>query len=254
VERLDPAQNSVDPWIVDVDTGFATALRPTSEGSGANGPVWSSDGTRIFYGDAMGLGVLPTSGGQADKWTLPQNFPLSSSPDGQFLLTSMQYDGTDRDLMLVPLTGDHRPVPYLQTPFNQTAGRFSPDGHSVAYVSDESSRPEVYVQSFPQPGNKMRISRGGGTNPEWSEDGRSVYFLSAATNGTTAMMVAQVSPGGSALQRLFDVPAGPRPGARSVFAVLDHGRRFLINVFVPVTEPQVLTIGLNWATGLKKGR
>jgi hypothetical protein len=81
-----------------------------------------------------------------------------------------------------------------------------------------------------------------------------VYFLSAATNGTTAMMVAQVSPGGSALQRLFDVPAGPRPGARSVFAVLDHGRRFLINVFVPVTEPQVLTIGLNWATGLKKGR
>jgi serine/threonine protein kinase/Tol biopolymer transport system component len=247
LERGDPF-----PWIVDVDSGFATPLRPSLESSGGNSPVWAHDGTRIFEGPASGLRILPTSGGQADEWTLQQNFPLSNSPDGQFLLVLMQSDGTGRDLMLVPLTGDHTPVPYLQTPSDEMSGRFSPDGRSVAYVSNESRRPEVYVQSFPQLGSKMRLSRTGGTNPEWSDDGKSVYFLSTEPDGTTAMTVAQIESGRTTPRRLFDVPAGRRDNARSAFAVFDNGRRFLINVFVPVTEPQVITIGLNWTSGLKK--
>jgi Tol biopolymer transport system component len=252
MERLDPAQNATGPWIADVNTGFATALRPSIEGDAANSPVWAHEGDRIFYSDPTGLRVVPTSGGQADRWAVPPSWPQSSSPDGQFLLIDTQSATTGRDLMLVPLTGDHTPAPYLQTAFEEAGGRFSPDGRSVAYISNESDRPEVYVQSFPQLGTKRRLSRTGGANPEWSDDGKSVYFLSTAPDGTTAMMVAQVSPSGSAPQRLFDVPAGPRDPSRSVFAVFDNGRRFLINVFVPVTEPQVITIGLNWAAGLKK--
>jgi Tol biopolymer transport system component len=247
VERGDPF-----PWIVDVSSGFATALKPSTNGSGGNSPVWAHNGHRIFQASVTGLRMLPTSGGQGDEWALRQNFPLSSSPDGQFLLVLMQFDGTGRDLMLVPLTGDHTPVPYLQTPFEETAGRFSPDGRLVAYVSNDSGQSEVYAQSFPQLGNRMRLSQNGGTNPEWSEDGKFVYFLSSGPDGTTAMMVAPISPRGSAARRLFAVPPGRRDSARSAFAVFDNGRRFLINVLVPVTEPQVLTIGLNWTSGLKK--
>jgi serine/threonine protein kinase/Tol biopolymer transport system component len=251
MERLDPAQNATGPWIADVNTGFATALRPSIEGDAANSPVWAHEGDRIFYSDPTGLRVAPTSGGQVDRWAVPPSWPQSSSPDGQFLLIDTQSAATGSDLVLVPLKGDHTPVPYLQTSFGEASGRFSPDGHSVAYVSKESGRLEVYVQSFPQPGNKRRLSRAGGTHPEWSEDGQSVYFLGNEPNGTTAMMVAEISSGDIAPRKLFDVTPAQADNARSQFAVFDNGRRFLINVLVPVTVPQVITIGVNWATGLK---
>ena len=61
------------------------------------------------------------------------------------------------DLWVLPLFGDRQPVPFLQTQFDECQGQFSPDGRWVAYVSDESGRYEVYVQSFPRPGASRRL-------------------------------------------------------------------------------------------------
>ena len=101
------------------------------------------------------------------------------------LMIQQEFVASQSDLMLVSLTGDHTPTPYLQTSFNEHSGRFSPDGRSVAYVSNESGREEVYVQSFPRTAAKIRISAAGGTQPEWNDDGRELYFLqrSRVANG-----------------------------------------------------------------------
>jgi hypothetical protein len=156
--------------------------------------------------------------------------------------------------MVLSLEGDHPLTSYLQTPFNERLGRFSVDGTKVAYVSDESGRDEVYVDSFPKPTRKMRISAAGGTTPEWGSDGE-LYFLQPARSGDPAMMLAATSgTGHAAPQRLFEVPGADATGNRPAFAVFDNGRRFLIKLLLPIVAPQVITIGQNWTTGLAGAR
>ena len=77
-------------------------------------------------------------------------------------MVSRQDQKTLYDLWLVPLEGDRTPRPYLQTRFNEFTGRVSPDSQWLAYVSNETGRSEVYVQSFPVPGSKRRVSTSGG--------------------------------------------------------------------------------------------
>ena len=93
-------------------------------------------------------------------------FASDWSPDGRFLLYEQQNPKTGWDLWLLPLEGDRKPVPWLQTSFWERSGRISPDGRWVAYVSDESSKQEIYVQPFRQgSGGKWQISTGGGNYP-----------------------------------------------------------------------------------------
>jgi len=251
IERTDPQLNSVDPWIVQLSSGFATPLRAGSEGALASSVTWSHDGQKVFY--SSGYGVLKSvskSGGPETMWPIGSHWPQSSSPDGQFVMI-FQAD----DLMLVPVAGDHKPVPYIQTTFTEGGGRFSPGGNFVAYVSDESGRDEVYIQSFPKLGAKVRVSVAGGTHPEWSDNGSQLYFLSSGLDRPVALMVSEIQPGRAATpRRLFDMPPGARQALRSQYAVFDKGRRFLINVNVPVTAPQVITIGQHWTAALGKAR
>ena len=120
-------------------------------------------------------------------------------------------------------------------------------GASTLRVQDGA---EVYVQSFPRPGNKVRISTNGGGRPEWSADGTGLYFIGTDPDGTRAMMIAPIQPAGAAPRRLFEML-----DANVVeYAVFDRGHRFLIRVSVPDTAPQVITIGQNWTAGLGRGR
>jgi hypothetical protein len=254
IERLDPQVNSVDPWILQLNSGFITAARPRAEGHVAITPTWSADGSTIASYDIGGLREVPVAGGADTFWPMAVHWPLSSSPDGRFLLIAMGTLQTGSDLMMVPLTGDHTPVPYLNTSVNESAGRIAPDGHSVAYVSDESDRREVYVQSFPKRGNKVRVSVNGGANPQWSDDGKTLYFVAVDLDGKPALMRSEIRAGGPPPVELFEIPAGPREASRPNYAVFDNGRRFLFNVFVPDTAPKVITIGQNWAAGLGKKR
>jgi hypothetical protein len=112
-------------------------------------------------------------------------YPNDWSRDGRFVLYTEVVPGTAADLWILPVTPDGKPAPdakprpYLRTQFSETYGRFSPQPEPqwVAYVSDESGRNEIYVDAFPEPRNRVRISTGGGTSPEWSPDSRELFYL-----------------------------------------------------------------------------
>ncbi len=167
---------------------------------------------------------------------------------------------TRQDLWVLPVTPDGKPEaqgsalagarPYLRTRFNEWQGRFSPEPSPrwVAYTSDESGRPEVYVQAFPEPRGKFQISTGGGNFPQWSPDGRELYYLSADHK----LMTAGLKLGANSV-----TPAKPRelfavaPSVMDPPVVTPDGKRFLLQV--PAGGSQQLEVVVNWPALLKKG-
>src|ERR1700687_2208493 len=87
---------------------------------------------------------------------------------------------TKSDLFVLPMMADRKPSVYLHSEFNESQGRFSPDGHWIAYVSDESGRPEIYIHPFPITAGgagKWTVSNGGGTLPRWRGGGKEIFFI-----------------------------------------------------------------------------
>jgi len=99
------------------------------------------------------------------------------SEDGRTIVFSVLNAETGRDLWILPLDGDRKPVPYLRGPANEFEGSISPDGRWLAYVSNETGQDEVYVQSFPEPGRKVRVSLDGGVGPAWADGGKELRYL-----------------------------------------------------------------------------
>ncbi len=182
-------------------------------------------------------------------------YPDHWSRDGRWLIYEIAGKQTNFDLMLLDMHGKGEPQVYLRTPANEAHSRISPDGRWLAYVSDESGRPEVYVQSFPTPGGgKWQISTQGGDQPCWRSDGGELYFL--ASSDLALMSVPIV------LGKTFD-PGVPKKlfttrsivagitGSRNNYVAADDGKRFLI-LYVP-EEAGSSTIGIviNWQQKMK---
>jgi hypothetical protein len=149
-------------------------------------------------------------------------------------------------------SGEARPFPVVRTEARDTAGKLSPDGQWLAYVSDASGRNEVYVQSFPGGGGKRKVSTGGGNSPRWRRDGRELFYYA----GDGKLMATPVRSGESfevgAPVSLFEFRAGNVLLNGTPYAVTADGQCFLINAVVE-TEPNApLTVVVNWAAGVKK--
>src|SRR6185503_13532073 len=123
-----------------------------------------------------------TADGVPDDW----------SRDGAWILYTTNGNGSGSDIWRVPTTGEHTPVPYLRGRFNEWQSKLSPDGRFVAYVSDESGQPEVYVQTYPEPRGKWQISTGGALEPMWRGDGRELFYL--ATDQRMMAVSVQTAP------------------------------------------------------------
>jgi eukaryotic-like serine/threonine-protein kinase len=178
-------------------------------------------------------------GGWQDDW----------SPDGKWVVYHEVGHDTASDIWLLPLTGDRKPVPYLQTPFDERSARFSPDGKWMAYESDESGRTEIYVQTFPASGAKYQISTLGGTDAQWRRDGKELFYI-----GADKKLMAVPVKLGSTLQVAAPQALFPVPEINSVYQPSVDGQRFLVDVPAggEVAAAPPLTVVTNWEKGLKK--
>ncbi len=175
-------ESGTDIWVYDWQRDTMTRLTFTGN---AAGPVWSPDGRYIaFQVLGEGMSVIPSDGsGKPQPLTQSKNiqYPWSFAPDGKRLAFIESSTGGFQ-LWTVPLESDSaglrpgKPEIFLQTPADQRAPSFSPDGRWMAYSSNESGTFQVYVRAFPDKGGKWQISNSGGTYPMWSRNGHELFF------------------------------------------------------------------------------
>ncbi|HSE48433.1 MAG TPA: protein kinase [Terriglobales bacterium] len=183
---FDPAASNVDLWVFDVQRNVRTRL--TFDPAAEMSPVWSPDSKRIYFAserDANRRQIFVKnadgSGGEERVLTSQDvDVPDDVSRDGRYLaFTRRSLTGsTGFDIWILPLAGEPKPFTFLQTQFLEGTPRFSPDGRWLAYTSDESGRPEVYVSPFPAGGTKWQISNTGGRLAVWDKNGSELIYLS----------------------------------------------------------------------------
>ena len=255
-----------DIWIIDVARNIPT--RFTFDVAQDRFPVWSPDGTRLVFGsDRRARGIFDIYRKDAgysgnEELLFKSGAPLSWSPDGRNLLYLSNDPKTRADLWVLPdpagAAGERKPTPYLQTPFNEVQGQFSPDGRWIAYASDDAvqGQYQIYVQSFPPGTGKFQISTGaGGTQPRWRRDGKELFYIAADGK----LMAVEVKTGHGfepgVPKPLFDpriLSGGPNASFR--YDVAADGKRFLVNSTYSAAEnsaPDPITVVLNWTAGLK---
>lgn len=244
-------------WIYDLIRGTLTRL--TSEGP-VPFPIWSRDGSQLTFSgsldDRLNVYRMAADGsGSVERLTKNENaqWPGSWSPVGEVLAFTEAAPETGYNLMTLDLNGNHEPHPLLQTLANEYGPKFSPDGHWLAYGSDESGRQEIYVRPFPGPGGKWQISTEGGFEPVWSRNGRELFYR----NGDSMMAAAvETTPTFTAgkpkvlFEQHFEKGVFPfEPN----YDVSPDGRRLLL-VMSPQGEaaPTQINMVLNWPDELRR--
>jgi Tol biopolymer transport system component len=189
--------------------------------------------------------------------------PTGWSADGRFLIYQSNNPVTGSDLWVLPMQGDRTPYVFLKTPFREAYAVFSPDGRWVAYHSNESGRPEVYVRPFFEPGqrdaatasDRWQISTDGGTYAAWRADGKELYYL----DPSGALMAVSISVAGNKLD-----PGAPQMLFRTRISrggqELQQGRqydvaadgRFLINTELNDDAATPITLIQNWSPDTKE--
>jgi Tol biopolymer transport system component len=268
--RLSPDQKSValaivdrqhssspDVWVLDLNRG--TLARVTSDPRSDWFPLWSPDGSRLFFSSTRaGTSSLfyRNSVGQEEALTGPttlSTYATDIAHDGN-LLVYQQITRDGYDLGTIETAGQHTKTAFLATRFNEVQGRLSPNGRWLAHASDESGRFEVYVRPFPTASTQWTISASGGMQPEWRRDGKELFYVAADGK----MMVVPVTIDGPTFnagtpRALFDLevaePTAPYPADYTVSA---DGQRFLVNTVVDQPVRQSLTVILNWAAEVRK--
>ncbi len=250
-----------DLWVVEADRGVANRLTASPGQKGY--PVWSSNGRAILFASSAPYNLFGKMVERGDEYRLTQSLnyqvPNDVSRGGRFLLYTEIGAATGFDLWTLSVGPEGKPVanakprPYLQTQFNECNGRFSPelDPRSVAYQSDESGRYEVYVDSFPEGRDKTPISMGGGRYPQWSPDGRELFYVSPDGK----LMKVSIKRKADAIEplapsELFALPiieTGLCP-----YEAAPDGQRFLVRAAVEKQAGEPLTLIVNWPALLKK--
>jgi eukaryotic-like serine/threonine-protein kinase len=243
-------------WIYDLSRN--TMTRFFSESTTAFSAIWSSDSKRLIFRSGMGqISWKPWTGSGMEELLATKDgmTPVSSTPDGRFLVYTERAPATGWDIGVLPLNGEHKAVIFLRTPFNESTPMISPDGRWVAYTSNESGRYEIYVQPFPEPGEKFQISTGGGSVPVWSRDGRELFYRV----GNNKMMAVPVETGvrfaaGKPVQ-LFEAQyrTGGEAGVPTSgsYDVSPDGKRFLMMKPAALQPPTHINVVVNWFDALK---
>jgi Tol biopolymer transport system component len=179
---------SGDIWVLNLVRNTQTRL--TFDPADDANPLWSPDGSHIAFtstrNNSFGVYQKNSNGIGEDELLLKVGSPVVPedwSLDGRFLIY-MTTETFGRRLSFLPLTGERKPVPFLlKDQFARRHAQLSPDGHWMAYVSNESGPYQVYVQSFPAGGGKWQVSTTGGVQPRWRHDGKELCAYPVDSTG-----------------------------------------------------------------------
>lgn len=247
-EKISPPQNNADVWIYDVSRQSASRL--TSVDAPDVKPLWSSDGKRIVFSSKRGntfhifsKTVEGTAPEEPLVTTDGDKFVEHWSRDGRYLTATILRSG----LWIIPLDRGRKPWrARADTRAATWHSEFSPDGRWLAYMSDESGSPEVYVEPFPATGSRWQVSPRGGAEPHWRGDGKELFYLSA----DGSLMTADVSVPGwrsASPTPLFRVSV-PDLAGNLDYSPGPGGQTFVVNVFVadPLVPP--IDVVVNWTS------
>jgi len=248
-ERLDPDTRAPDIWLIDAARGVRS--RVTFNPANDERPTWAPDSHRFVYARHRGIQQIADlyvqsvdNPGQDELLYAgaATAHPTSWSHDNRFVLFDREERSGKQDVWQLPLK-DRLAVPWLEGGYSERSASVAPDGHWIAYASDESGRSEVYVRHL-DGSSRIAISNGGGAQPRWRGDGRELFYVSADER----LMSVSFHAGGSSpaappvpLFPLRRVLAGPYTEA--AFAPTADGRRFLISTAVDdPTEPPMTVV------------
>ena len=258
VEIFAGAQGIGDIWIFDLTRGTSTRLTfgPYSQGN----PVWSADGKTIFYSSGAGAPYIvakAADGSTPERIVLEskdtREFPASCSPDGRYLVYERRIpqNETGFHLWALPLFGDGKPFPIVQSTFEERYPEVSPDGKWMAYQSNESGRWEIYITAFPGGGAKWQVSGVGGASAKWRKDSKEIFYLDLSDN----LVAVDVNASGSSVQLGTPHTLFQAIGVQREYGPYDvsaDGKRFLLNSGNLNKSSDPFTLVQNWPAELKK--
>jgi eukaryotic-like serine/threonine-protein kinase len=258
------ADRNRDVWVIDVARGVPSRItfNPGSDWT----PVWSPDGSRIIYASqgqngthihqksAAGVGT-DTVVFNSDKTEIP----VSASPDGRYIVFSRfkPQGQAGVDTWLLSVSGEPKASPFIESPFDKSQARISPDGRWLAYATNDSGMYQIMVQSFPDPNRgRWQITAQGGIEPKWRRDGRELYYLAFDGNLMAVPIretrLDQPFAAGTPVtlfQTSLAVSRTQSPRDRR-YDVAPDGRFLVAMPAAAALEP--VTAVVNWASGLEK--
>jgi len=240
-------------WVYDLVRHTSTRL--TFDGT-ARYPSWNPLRDEVLFAwntatsQALDLYEVPAngSGTPTQVVTAPYDqYEGQWTPDARLLAVRQSVPETGRDIWVMAPDSATAPREFLRTRFNERCIALSPDGHWLAYVSDESGTDEVYVRGFPGPAGKWQISTGGGSEPAWSPDGRELFYRNATHLVAVAVHTGTTFSAGASKQLFLD-HYGRNPD-HSDYAVHPSGQWFAMRRSDASGRELVLVV--NWFQELK---
>jgi Tol biopolymer transport system component len=246
VQVIEPETGNHHISVIDLENGNASRL---TFGSSDTYPIWSPDGTRVAYvnwdGPSQLMSKLASGVGAAQPLVASrpaEKYTTCWTSSGYLVFEGVE-PGALPGIWILKLDGSSDASLYEETLGWENGGQVSMDGRWIAMCADR----EIYVQSFPVPNGKWRISKSGGDTPRWRRDGKELFF---ATNA--GIMSAQVSAGDAFAadtpRLLFSAPIKEYKNCFP-YAVAGDGQRFLINL--PESRLSTVTVVTNWPATLK---
>ncbi len=257
LERNDPQFETSDLWLLDLPRDTATRL--TSNPANESRPIWSANGSAVAYASERdGLAAIWQKGvtGDGKESLLVKEdrslIPSDWSKNDEYLVYWGSNDKTGDDIKIIPVSGDRTARAYLATQFDEQWGKVSPDGKWMAYQSNDSGRFDIYVQPFPVPGSKVKVSPRGGSYPFWRKDGKELYYISPDDKlmAVPVQSGAEISAGTPVA--LFEIGSYGRRNNVYTYQPAVDGQRFLVIKALDNPSTRPLTLLQNLTSLFKK--
>ncbi|HVO35720.1 MAG TPA: protein kinase [Gemmatimonadales bacterium] len=242
-------QGSRDVWTLDLRQRTLSRLSFENDG---HDPVWSRDGRWVYYVHGAGIWRRRADGGGGADSVYTGNLTQALEFTAGGATVGASGNGPF-DLVLLSADAPYKATPLVATPFDEEAGTLSPDGRWLAYTSDETGRPEVYVRPFPSGGGKFLVSQGFGSEPRWAPDGRTLYYR-GLKNGAQYLVAAHLLSGAAfgvtSRTPLFEITDFDTAEPHANWDVSRDGKRFVMVDEGPMTE---MVFVLNWPVEVRHG-